>query len=108
MISSPYTKNRIHLIRAFWLTIRGFKVDTDKVGSISIEIYQPYGNHFDLHWSKAGQVGIPIPDNEQLWTLNIGTDGFAEWSGELEELKLRISGYGKDPVIIRSIKFMTP
>ncbi|MCH7527635.1 MAG: sulfatase, partial [Planctomycetes bacterium] len=88
------------------LMLRGFLVRREDVGAISIEIRQPFGEHFDLIWSRAGMIRIPIPDNKRFWTLHITTDGFAEWTGRLNEIAVRTDGTGKDPVEIRSFQFL--
>ena len=86
------------------MTIRGFRVQREQVGSIAVELRQPCGEHFELRWSRAGRIRVPIPDNQRFWTLNIATDGFAEWAGPLTSISLRTDGIGKEPVEIEAVE----
>ena len=89
------------------MTIRGFRVQREQVGSVAVELRQPCGEHFELRWSRAGRIRVPIPDNQRFWTLNIATDGFAEWAGPLTSISLRTDGIGEEPVEIRAIRFLS-
>lgn len=89
-----------------WLEMEGFQVQREDVGSVSIEIRQPIGSFFELSWSVAGIIRVPVPDNEKLWTLTIRTDGLADWTGPLETIKFRSGGTGEGAPEIRAIRFM--
>ena len=88
------------------LTVGGFEIRREQVGSIVIELQQPFGTHFDLIWSRAGMIRVPVPDNRQFWSLNIATDGFADWTGPLRQVSLGLEGVGPGVVEIRSIRFL--
>jgi arylsulfatase A-like enzyme len=88
------------------LSVSGFEVLRGDVGRILIEIHAPYGRHIDLTWSGSGKIRVPLPGNNQFWPLSIATDGLVDWSGLLEELRIRTDGVGAAPVQIRSIRFM--
>jgi arylsulfatase A-like enzyme len=92
--------------RSLQLKISGFSLRREDIGEIMIELRQPFGNHFDLIWSRAGSIRIPIPDNKKFWPLHILTDGLPEWSGPLRTISLYTDGVGTDPVEVRSIRFL--
>lgn len=88
------------------LTLTGFRVRREDVGSIAIELRVPYGRHIDLLWSAAGTIRLPLPDNQHFWTLSVATDGLTEWLGPLEELRLRTDGVGPGTIEVRSLRFL--
>ncbi|MHC4064561.1 MAG: sulfatase, partial [Planctomycetota bacterium] len=88
------------------LTISGLKLAREDVGAIAIELRQPFGAHFDLIWSQAGRIRVPVPDNQRFWTLNVATDGLADWTGPLTRIALDVGGTGPGIVEIRSIRFL--
>ncbi|MCP4250757.1 MAG: sulfatase [bacterium] len=90
------------------MSIRGFRVARQDVGSIVLDIKISFGAHFDLIWSRAGRIRVPIPDNERSWTLNIETDGFAEWIGPLQRIAIQPDGSGPGTIEVRSIRLLRP
>jgi arylsulfatase A-like enzyme len=86
--------------------LRGFSVNADDVGSVVIDLHQPFGKHFDLVWGQGGQIRVPVPTNDQYWTLSIASDGLANWDGKIDLLQLRMDGNGPKPVQIRSVSFL--
>jgi arylsulfatase A-like enzyme len=91
---------------ASMIRMRGFEVKCHDVGSLLLEVRIPYGDYVDIKWSLGGEARVPVPDNKQVWPLNVSTDGFPEWEGVLREINLRVEGRGPEPVEIRSIKFL--
>ncbi|MBU0640699.1 MAG: sulfatase-like hydrolase/transferase [Planctomycetes bacterium] len=89
-----------------WLSISQFAVPMEEIGVVEIEISQPTGTYFDLIWARAGKLRVPIPGNDRAWTLNIATDGFAEWNGVLRKIGLFVPGISAQPIEIRSIRFL--
>ncbi|MFQ5489812.1 MAG: sulfatase, partial [Phycisphaerae bacterium] len=88
------------------LVAKGLAIPADQVGSIVIELHQPFGRHFDLRWSRAGRIRVPLPDNTRFWTLSIATAGLAEWTGSIRQIAIKTDGIGSAPIEIRSIRFL--
>lgn len=86
--------------------IAGFRVNCEEVGSIALELRIPFGRHFDLIWSRAGRLRVPLPDNERFWKLTLPTDNFAEWSGPLEKLSLLTDGVQAGVIELKSLRFL--
>lgn len=84
----------------------GFRINADDVGTITLKIKAPWGQFVDLRWSPwAGQIRMPVPDNEQMWTLNLATDGLIEFKDELQRLFIRSDGMGAGVFEIEAIEF---
>lgn len=89
------------------MTLRGFRVDREQVGSIEIDARFPYGTYFDLTWSRGGTLRIPIDRAEDAVSISIATDGFNEWAGPLDAISINTDGFDeKQPVEIRSLRFI--
>lgn len=87
------------------MRVRGITPRCEEIGRIAIELQAPWGAFIDLIWGTAGQVRVPIPDNQDVWTLDVNTDGLTEWLGSLGELTIRADGFQDGVFDIRSIKF---
>ncbi len=105
---NPHFRPRVDVENAgIVIEMRGFSAPCDEIGAIAIELLVPAGRHFDLAWSRAGRVRVPLPDNEKFWNLTIAADGFAEFSGTLEKLDLLVQTppTGR-PVQVRSLRLL--
>ena len=87
------------------MSVRGFEIRAAEVGSLAMKIRAPYGQWIDLVWAAEGQVRLPVPDNEQFWTLEVSTDGLTNWQGALQELQIRTDGLGEGVFEIAAIEF---
>lgn len=105
---NPHFRPRVDVENAgIAIEMRGFSAPCDKIGAIAIELLVPAGRHFDLAWSRAGRVRVPLPDNEKFWSLTIASDGFAEFSGTLDKLDLLVQTPPPGrPVQVRSLRLL--
>ena len=88
------------------MTVSGFRLQSEEVGRVSLDIHAPYGRHLDLRWSQGGFMRIPVPDNERSWKLDVLTDGLTNWAGRLDKLMIRSDGFKEGGVFeIRSLSF---
>jgi len=89
------------------LHIAGFDLHREQVGCMVLEIRQTRGAHFDLIWSRAGRIRVPVPDNEHFHTLRLTTDGLAEWVGPLHELRIEAEAEADCVIEIRAVRFLS-
>lgn len=88
------------------LHVSGFWLQCDEVGMIRISLRAPFGRFVDLVWGRAGQLRVPVPDNQQHWTLSLATDGLSEWTGTLNDLLINTDGQGEAPIEIDALDFL--
>ncbi|MCG3127794.1 MAG: hypothetical protein CHACPFDD_02666 [Phycisphaerae bacterium] len=88
------------------LTLSDFEVQRERIGAVEINLLVPFGRHFDLIWSPGGRIRVPVPEHTRYWNLRLATDGFADWSGPLRELRLRLDGLSRESVQIRALRFL--
>lgn len=91
---------------AFLLWLRGFHVEREAVGALEVELVTPFGREVTLKWGRAGELTLPISSNSAPYTLRVLTDGFAEWTGALEQIQFVINDAGSQPVELRSLRFL--
>jgi len=89
------------------LHIAGFDLHREQVGCLVLEIRQTRGACFDLVWSRAGRLRVPVPDNEHFHTLRLTTDGLAEWVGPLHELRIEVEAAADCVIEIRAVRFLS-
>lgn len=94
------------------LEFTGLDLHRPDIGTIAIELRQPYGESFDLVWGPstwgplAERIRIPVPDNKSFWPLSISTKGFEHWYQSLDRISLVIRGEGEGVIEIRSLRFL--
>jgi arylsulfatase A-like enzyme len=91
---------------ALELTVRGLSVPCVDVGSIVLSMRVPFGRSISLQWSKAGEITIPVPTNEDVFPVRVTTEGLAEWEGTLSQITFQTDGVGDAPLIIEKLVFM--
>lgn len=91
---------------AIELTIRGLSVPCADVGSIVLSMHVPFGRSISLQWSKAGEITIPVPTNDEVFPVRVTTEGLAEWEGTLNQVTFQTDGVGDAPLIIEKLVFM--
>lgn len=92
---------------ALSLSMRGFAVQCEDVGSIELTIRVPFGEHIVLKWGKAGSILIPVESHDNPFSVRILTDEFAEWAGPLNQISIVTDGYTAGGVVtIQSLRFM--
>lgn len=84
----------------------GFRVERGEVGSMLFSMQVPFGRHITVSWSRAGEITIPVPTNEEAFPVRVLTDGLAEWEGPLEQLQFRTDGVGSGPVVVEQVMFL--
>ena len=88
------------------MAVTGFEIDAGKIGRISIRLRAPAGKHIDLRWAEDGFARLPIPDNRQIWPLELDTNGLTRWEGTIRNMLVRTDGFAEDGVVeIESIQF---
>jgi len=91
---------------ALVVAVAGFRIRREDVGAIELELRIPFGRHFVLQWSKAGQIVVPVRGHDKPFAVAIPTDGFAEWTGPLNKLLLIADGTGPGVIEIRRLAFL--
>lgn len=91
---------------ALLLSLRGFRVQREAIGAIELELATPFGREMTLKWGRAGSIVLPISSNSAPFTVRVLTDGFAEWSGPLDQFQIGISAFGPQPVELRALRFL--
>ena len=87
------------------MAVRGFEIAAEDVGSVSLRVRVPFGKWIDLIWSTDGRIRLPVPDNEQFWTLDVSTQGLTDWKGPIKELQIRTDGHEDAVFEIEKIEF---
>lgn len=90
------------------LTFSGLNLPREEIGSIQVDIKIPFGSFFDFRWGKGCNARIPVTQNKDFVTIDVTTEGFAEWSGPLQILALMTEGKPADGQVVelRSIRFI--
>ena len=69
-----------------------------RLGAIEIDIHLPWGSYFLLKWGEVAELPVPVPRNDDYFSVRLRTDGFPDWEGELSRLTLRAAGTGEGVV----------